>query len=256
MTLRLAVLVLLAAAGLSAADPAYLGKWKLNVAKSDFGQMTVTYEAVPGGGYKTTMDGLSYTFKTDGTETPTPWGSTAAWKSIDANTWEVTQKANGKVMSTDTMKLAPDGKTLMLDSKMTKATGEAAVMNMTFQRVSGGPGLAGTWKAAKMSSTSPAVIEIAAKGADGLVLKFVDQGGVCDAKFDGKDHPATGTLWPAGWTCVVAKGGDQAFNVTWKKDGKPMYQSTFSASTDGKTLTETGGASNTSEKIRAVYDKQ
>lgn len=256
-TLRAAALILCAAAVVvAAADPAYVGKWKLNPAKSDFGQLTAIYEAVPGGGYKATMDGLSYTFKTDGKEVPTPWGTMTSVKSIDANTWESTNTVNGKLMSTETIKLSPDGKTLNIDSKMMKASGETANNTMSFARVSGGPGLAGTWKAAKMASNSPATMDIAMKGTDGLVLKFVDQGGVCDGKFDGKDYPATGTLWPAGWTCVLSKGGDQAFNVTWKKDGKAMYQSTFTASADGKTLTEMGGAAATTEKIKAVYERQ
>ena len=46
----------------------YGGKWKLNVAKSDFGQLTLVYEALPGGAYKGTMDGLSFTFTLDGKE--------------------------------------------------------------------------------------------------------------------------------------------------------------------------------------------
>jgi hypothetical protein len=89
---------------------------------------------------KATMDGQSYTFKPDGKEYPTPWGSVASWKSIDANTWEVTNKANGKVVSVDTFKVSPDGKSLTLDSKVMKATGETSSNAMTFQRLSGHAG--------------------------------------------------------------------------------------------------------------------
>ena len=81
----------------AAADAPYAGKWKMNVAKSNFGDTTVTYEQMPGGEMKTTADGQSYTFKTDGKDTMTPWGVTVAWKAIDANTWEMTEKTNGKV---------------------------------------------------------------------------------------------------------------------------------------------------------------
>jgi hypothetical protein len=246
--------LVLAAVGLSAAEPAYVGKWKMNVSKSDFGQLTVTYEAIAGGDIKTTMDGQSYTARVDAKEVPTPWGTTAAWKSIDSKTWEVTQRANGKVISTDTMKLSDDDKTLIVDSQMTKISGDPAVGYIVFQRVSGGPGLGGTWKTSKMSTSSPSVLEISAKGSDGLVLKFVDQNGVCDAKFDGKDHPATGPMWPSGWSCMIAKRGDAGFDVEWKKDGKRMYMSSFTA--EGKTLTETGGAAGTQERIKVVYDKQ
>jgi len=252
-TLRIAT-VLLAVVGLSAADAAYIGKWKLNVPKSDFGQLTVTYEATPDGGIKTTMDGQSYTFKTDSKEVQTPWGTTASWKMINPKTWEMTERTNGKVISTNTLTVADDDKTMKMDSKVMSATGAPHTNNLVFERTAGGPGLGGTWKTSKMSTTSPTVIEIAAKGTDGLTLKFPDQGGTCDAKFDNKDVPATGTMWPTGWTCALTKKGEDGFDVTWKKDGKPMYTSSFTVS--GFVLTENGGAANSTEKIKAVYDKQ
>jgi hypothetical protein len=83
-----------------------------------------------------------------------------------------------------------------------------------------------------------------------------NMGGVCDAKFDGKDYPAKGPLWPAGWTCVVAKQGDRAIALTWKKDGKDMYKSMLAVSPDGKTLKEIGSAAGVNEKFTVVYDKQ
>jgi hypothetical protein len=252
-TVRVAA-VLLATVTLSAADAAYIGKWKLNIPQSDFGQVTVTYEAQPDGGVKVTTDNQSYTFKTDSKDVPTPWGTTASWKSVNPRTWEMTQKTNGKVISTDTIIVSDDDKRMTVDSKVMSATGAPYTNNMTFERQSGGPGLAGTWKTSKMSTTSPAVVEISKNGDDGLTLKFPNEGGVCTAKFDSKDVAAHGTMWPNGWTCALTKKGDNGFDVAWKKDGKAMYQSSFTAS--GNTLTETGGAANSSEKIKAVYDKQ
>jgi len=250
--LRIASIVLLASAVAAAmADPPYVGKWKLNSAKSDFGQLTVSYEATPDGGYKATMDGVSYTFKTDGKPVATPWGTMAAWKAVNATTWEVANTANGKPFGTDSVKLAADGKTMTIDSK--SATG--ATTTATWTRVSGGPGLAGTWKAAKMS-TGAGIVEIAGKGADGIVLKLVDMGATCDGKLDGKPNPASGPAFPTGWTCAFTKSGENGFTVAFNKDGKGMYSSTFTASADGKTLTEAGGSVNTKEKTRTVYDRQ
>src|ERR1051326_6337359 len=40
-----------------AADAPYAGKWKMNVAKSDMGETTLTYEQMSGGEWKATMDG-------------------------------------------------------------------------------------------------------------------------------------------------------------------------------------------------------
>jgi hypothetical protein len=253
---RFAILITLISTGLMAADPPYAGKWKVNPTKSDFGEVTVTYEQMPGGAMKVTVDGLSYTFKADGKEYPTPWGTAAAWKSIDSNTWETTNKVNGKATGTDTMKLSADGKTLTVDSKVMKVSGESSNDSAAYQRVSGGPGLAGKWKAKNVKMSAPGVLFIGTNGSDGLTLKYVDDGGMCDAKVDGKDYPATGAMWPAGWSCVVGKSGANAFNTTWKKDGKAMYKSTFTTSADGKTMTEASSSVATTEKTRIVYDRQ
>ena len=45
-------------------------------------------------------------------------------------------------------------------------------------------------------------------------------------------------------------------DLTWKKDGKDMYKSLLTVSTDGKTLTETGSAAGVDEKFTVVYEKQ
>jgi len=250
-----AIPVATSAAGLlAAADTPYAGKWKMNTAKSDFGESTMTYEQMPNGETTVTMDGPSYTFKTDGKENPTPWGMTVAVKAIDGKTWEMLDRANGKVINTTTMKLSTDDKTLTLDSKRVKANGEMTNDSMTMQRVSGGPGLAGKWKMKKLNSSAPSVLDLSAKSADSLTITM-DEKNVCDAKFDGKDYPATGP-GPSGWSCSIAKSGAHGFDVTWKKDGKAMYKSTLAASADGKTLIESGSAVGVAEKFKIVYDRQ
>src|SRR5260370_6799189 len=227
----------------AAADAPYAGKWKMNVAKSNFGDTTVTYEQMSDGEMKTTADGQSYTFKTDGKDTMTPWGVTVAWKAIDGNTWELTEKTNGKVSSTSTLKLASDGKMLSLDGKRVKADGGTSDESMTFQRLSGGPGLAGKWKTKNLKTSSPEMMTLTPKDSDGLSISMVNEGGVCDAKFDGKDYAATGAVWPSRWTCRIAKNGANGFHVTWKKGGKEMDNSTLTASASGKRLTKTGSPS-------------
>jgi hypothetical protein len=239
-----------------AADAPYAGKWKMNPAKSDFGDSTMTFEQMPGGEMKSTMDGQSYTFKTDGKDNMTPWGMTMAWKASNANAWEITEKTNGKVSATSAVKLSSDGKTMTMDTKRAKAEGGTSDDSMTLQRVSGGPGLAGKWKTKNLKSSSPETVSLTPKGVDGLTLSFGNEGGTCDAKFDGKSYPATGALWPAGWTCTVAKNSDRALDLVWKKDGKDMYKSTMTVSADGKTLTEMSSAAGTSEKVKIVYEKQ
>ena len=245
-----------AATFLVAADPPYVGTWKLNPAKSSFGETTVTYEEMAGAQMKVTAEGQSYTFKADGKEYPTPWGISTAWKAVDASTWEVTNKANAKVVGTGTLKLAADGKTLTVDEKNVKATGETSSDTAVYERVSGGAGLAGKWKTKNLKIGSPGTLTIAPSGPDGLVLTFVEEKGTCSAKFDGKDQAATGPIWPAGWTCAIAKAGTNAFEVAWKREGKVMFKDTFTPSADGKVLTDVSAAPGTGEKVTAVYERQ
>jgi hypothetical protein len=255
--MRNVLLIGLCACGLGVADEApYAGKWKMNVAKSDFGDTTVSYEQMSGGQMKATMDGQSYMFKADGGDNMTPWGMTLAWKPVDSTTWEVTEKTNGKVTCTSTIKLSADGKMMTVDSRRLKGDGGTSNDSMTLQRVSGGPGLAGKWKTKNLKTSSPEELTLTPKGSDGILISLGNEGGVCNAKFDGRDYPATGPVWPAGWTCVVAKNGARAIDLTWRKDGKDMYKSTLAVSPEGNTLTETGSAAGVSEKFTIVYDRQ
>lgn len=252
---KLFSIAILACGLAAAADAPYAGTWKMNVAKSNFGNVTVMYEQMPGGEMKATMDGQSYTFKTDGQDNMTPWGMTMAWKTVDSKAWEVTEKTNGKVTATSMLTLAPDGKMLTVDSKRIKADGGTSDESMSFTRVSGASGLVGKWRAKLLKSSSPETISLTPT-AEGVTISMGNEGGTCTGKFDGKDYPATGPMWPSGWTCVIAKSGARGIALTWRKDGKDMYKSTVVASSDGKTLTESGSAAGVNEKVTVVYDKQ
>ena len=239
-----------------AADPPYAGKWRMNPAKSDFGSMTVTYEQLSAGEFKCTADGQSFTFKTDGKDVMTPWGITQAWKAVDAKAWEMVEKTNGKVSANSTLTVSSDSASLTLKTQRVKSDGGNTDETVTFQRVSGGPGLAGKWKTKNLNSSSPETLTLAPKGADGLAIVLGNEGSVCNAKFDGKEYPATGPMWPAGWGCIVAKNGSNGVNLIWRKDGKDLYKTSLTASADGKTLTESGSAAGVNEKFNVVYDRQ
>lgn len=251
-----AFLVAVAVATLAASDPPYVGRWKLNPAKSDFKGTTISFAQAGPGEMQFSAVGQSYTFKMDGKDYPALFGNTASWKQFDANTWETTQKLKGQVLSVDTTTLSADGKSLTIVSKGTKPNGEAFQETTAFERASGGPGLPGTWRTSQVTISSPSVLEIAPFETDGITLKLADYKASCSAKFDGKDYPVTGPTVPAGWTLTIKKAGPQSFEMTQKMNGKTIFVTSFSASADGKTLTEEGTASATNEKIKAVYERQ
>jgi len=256
LRIRGAAIFLLAAGAIAAGDLPYAGKWKMNQAKSDFKGTTMTYSQTATGEMEYNADGLSYKFKTDGKEYPAVFGMTATWKQIDPVTFETVDKMNGKVISTDTTKISADGKSMTVESKGTKPNGESFDDTVAFQRVSGGPGMAGKWKTAQVKVGSPGVMEFSAAGSDGLTLTLSDYQATCTAKFDGKDYPATGPQVPPGFTLAIRKTGARSFEMIEKDHGKDLYKVEYTVSADGKTLTEIGGATATNEKIKVVYDRQ
>ena len=250
------VVTLAAATTLAAQDLPYAGKWKMNPARSDFGQTTTTYEQLPSGEMQATAAGQTYKFKMDGKDYPAIFGGTASWTSLGPSSWQTVWKLNGKVLSTDTLTLSADGKTLTVRSQGTKPNGEMMDDTLVAERASGGPGLAGKWKAKNLKSSSPSVLEIAASGSDGLMFRIVDMQLTCEAKFDGKDHPCTGPTIGAGWTVMLAKQGTQGLDMTIKNNGKVMFKTSYTVSADGKTLTESSTPMGANEKTIVVYDRQ
>jgi hypothetical protein len=244
------------ATAVGAADPPYVGKWKMNPAKSDFGETTVTYEQLPSGEMQSTAEGQSYKFTLDGKDSAAPFDSTAAWSSLGTNSWQTVWKLKGKALTTDTLTLSPDGKSLTVQTKGTKPNGEPIDTTVIAERVSGGPGLPGKWKTKNLKSNSPSVLELAPSGSDGLMFKIVDMDLVCNSKLDGKDHPCTGPTLSAGWTIALASADPRSLDMTVKNNGKVLYKVAYTVSADGKTLTETGSATATNEKVKVVYDRQ
>src|SRR5512135_2972600 len=114
-------IVLGVASILVAADAPYIGKWKLNPAKSQVTGQTVTIEKTASGLMRFEMSGVSYTFNVDGKEYPTPDGGTASWKALDANMWEVTIRMNGKEAAV--IKLSLEGNTLSSSASVKKPDG-------------------------------------------------------------------------------------------------------------------------------------
>lgn len=236
-----------------AADPAYVGKWKINTSKSVVTGDTATIANVANGMMEFNSQGFQYTFKLDGKEYPVPSGGTTAWTAASADTWDVTNRMNGKVSTTYHLTLKADQ--LSVSGKAMKPDGGSMDFSSTYKRVSGGPGFAGKWMSTevKMPATT---MEITASGADGVMLKD-DTGPMSSGQFDGKDNPALGMMAGSKTTFAFKKVNGSSFEMTSKLDGKPMYVEVYSVSSDGKTLTVNGTPSNAKgETYKLVFDRQ
>ena len=250
------LIALLMATGLAAAENPFAGTWKLNPAKSKFTGDTMKFERTSSGEIHWSGAGLAYTFKIDGKEYPGPVGDLVAWKQVDDHTWETTYKLKGTLVSTDTSTLTPDSKTMTIISTGTKPNGDSFRNTSVYERTSGDSGLFGAWKSKEVKINSPGAMKFTPSTDDGMIWELVDFKATCDAKFDGKDYPATGPTVPAGFTLALKRTGPRSFEFTEKQNGKPLFTGKFTVSEDGRTLTDVGRPVAVNEPITAVYERQ
>jgi hypothetical protein len=250
-----AALLLSAAMLFQGTQSPVVGTWKLNPAKSHFTGTTISYEQLPAGAMRSTAEGQSYEFKVDGQPYAGTFGDTVMWKAVSASSWQVVHRRNTP-LGTDAIAVSADGKTLTVNSTGTLPDGTAYDDTAAFARVSGGPGLAGTWKSTKVTISSPLVIEFSPYEGDGITWKIPALHGTVNLKFDGKDNPVDAPTVPADFTVAATAAGPRAFTLVEKLGGKVVYRARYTLSADGRTLTAVDTPEGSDESVTAVYDRQ
>ncbi len=136
--------------GLSFADDAAMGTWKLNESKSKFGPNStknskVVYEAA-GDSVKVTVDGTDpsggamhneWTGKFDGKDYPVtgePNYDTRSYKKVNATTLSMTLKKGGKVVGTGKIVLSADGKSRTVTTNVTMPDGKKATTTAVYDK--------------------------------------------------------------------------------------------------------------------------
>lgn len=253
---KMFVMVIVTAGAIGAADSPYVGTWKLNPAKSDFGATIITIAQTNSGEMLFTEMGESHSFRIDGKDYAWFLGRTAAWKQIDPNTWIATEKLNGKIVMTDTAKVSSDGQTQTVNFKEQKPDGGTTDTTVILKRVSAGTGLAGKWRVTSEKTSAVDLFQLTVSGNNLITYKSPDPNIVCEAKFDDMDYPETGPTIGKGLTLAFKKTAAGGLELTEKSNGKPRYHSIMIVSADGKTLTETGDMVGANEKVTLVYERQ
>ena len=203
--------------------------------------------------YRYDVEGSRPNLNLDGKEYPLPDGGTTSWTALDAKTWQVTNRRNGRISAT--YRLTLDGDTLLFDSKRSKASGDTSDELARATRVSGGPGVIGRWRISAVTKPAIMSMNIAPNGEDGVTLTASESGAVCKAKFDGTDYPVTGPFVGKGETYMMKKTGPRSFEIVEKLNGKPLYTDNVSVSEDGKTLTFDSSATGSHDAAKTVYDR-
>lgn len=234
-TAALALALALASAA-STANP-FIGKWKIDEAKSHLTGDTDSVTRAGPNAWTFHSGAFSWTVKADGTDQTTPFGTTAM-KVVNATTWEFTNKSNGKLTSTETWVLSPDGRSMKRNFNEQTGNGGSSSGSEIVKRTSGSSSFEGTWQSTelRMSFTE---VDVEPNGDDGLTLHLPEDGTHYSVKFDGKDYPEEGPRLPDGMTVSAKMTGPRTIRAITKLNGKAIDNEDWEISADGQTFTYT-----------------
>jgi hypothetical protein len=232
-------IVCLAIGVLRAADDPFVGKWKVNPSKSKIID-EMKFEGVGENKYAITFvpGSVPNTIVTDGTDQPSPDGTTVSVTVGGPNNWTFVRKKEGRKIISAIWTLSADGKTLDDDFTQYQTDGSRTTVHLTYQRTAGNSGLPGTWDS-ESSGGLDFELEIQPYEGDGLTLISPLVGGTQNVKFDGKDK---------------RRVNQRSLELSNKSQGQTR-ETKFEVSTDLKTLTVRTGLGEKAQTI-LVFDRE
>jgi hypothetical protein len=234
------------------------GTWKMKLDSMQFSGKP-NEEVIINGSYTCKTCVPPFTIKADGKEQPTPVHNTRdhmSVKVVNPTTVEYTQKAGGKVTSTNTDTVSADGN--RLTSAFTDYSGEKPVKGTTtFKRVgpapSGAHAVSGAWMPDSIPEVSESARIIVMVSSDNGI-KWTWNGLVTDAKFDGKQYAVQND--PQQTLVALKKINDRQFEERGTSEGKVQYVTMWTVSADGKTMTQASEDLPHGTKSSVVLEKQ
>ncbi len=238
----------------SAADSPFAGTWKLNVPKSHFTGDTFTYTRNPSGVMHYSDGGVEYDFGTDGKPYPTLGDHTTTWTRADEHTWDSISKAGTTVIRKAHRVLSADGNTLIVTFIDLRPDGGTDESSNTYTRVSGGPGLAGTWKDVRAKVPSE-TISISVPSPGQIVYEDPGYKLKVAGPTDGTPITVTGPTVPEGFVIMYKAAAPNKLEYTIKFKDKATNQGVMTV--NGKTLTDVEWIpGKEDEKSTSIYDRQ
>lgn len=238
----------------AAGDP-LVGRWMLNQAKSNFVGTQMKIEDLGANKFKITNGDVSNMITADGTDQAAQFGATVSITPEGSNVWKMVIKRDGKVVSSMTHTLSPDGATQTIKGTNIKPNGSTSDFEVELKRVSSGSGWNGTWEEVKEKDTSSHELDIEAYEGAGLTFKSPDYPDVVHMKSDGKDYSEVGPEEASGGAFSGKRINEHSLELTFKMKGQIVENRVYQVSPDGKTLTITTHQSGQPHDEVRVYDK-
>ena len=253
----LLALMLLTPAIAVASSP-FDGTWKMRLDSLKVSGKPDVFE-VGNGTYSCVSCVPAYKIKADGTDQPVQGQDYFDHKAVNVtgpSSVELTNKKDGKVVSTASVSVSADGSTMTWKWKGNVGEKPTSGVN-TYKRVApGAPGanaMSGSWQmeAAIDASDSARTVTLQSKPNG---MKIVWNGQTTDAMFDGKEYPIVGD--PGHTMATLKKISDHEFEETDRRSGKVVDIAVWTVSADGKTIqiNETDPVYKT--KMSYIFDKQ
>ena len=209
------------------------GSWKIDRSTLKYDGPTVLI-ATDANGYTVTRGGeASPRVVCDG-KPNAPVDGTTTTCSKSGSGYELENTRAGKPVSKVKIEISPDGKKATRTIEVTPPDDSPYTITTTSKRISGGPGLSGTWKETDFTeSQDTGVLAIQVNG-DSVAFKETDNDKPITCKLDGTPTTIAGRR-----TMSVKQDGPRTLKVTYSNDGKVARENTFVLSSNGKSVNET-----------------
>ena len=148
--------------------------------------------------------------------------------------YQVDTTKSGEPTVKATISLSSDGSMMTRKALISPPGGAPFTITTTSKRVSGGPGMAGTWKEVHFTESSETGLLTIAVAGDTVAFKETDAAKPTMCKLDGTEVKLGGTA-----TMAIKMEGPHTLKVTYRAEGKIRRENTFELSPDGKTMKET-----------------
>ena len=232
----LLVACLVAGTARAANDP-FVGKWKVNPAKSKLTD-TMKVEAVGANKYAITFaPGAVDTIVADGSDQPALRGTTFSIAVEGPNNWTVIRKKEGRTLIMAKWTLSGDGKTLTDAYTEYGDKGPTVSVHYVYQRTAGTLGFTGTWESTSEEVKPDIELQVQPYEGDGLSFNSAAAGVNQSIKFDGKDYPDVSRNMDPGSTFSGRRVDERTLEITEKFQGKITDNRQIELSKDLKTLT-------------------
>jgi len=238
------------------ADDPFVGKWKLDLAKSKLTGQVIEIQEIPGNAYKFKEDEHSDIILADGLDQPTHFGDTMAVTQNGPGAWSITYKRGKRVLMNTRWDVSPDGQTLTYTATGTRPNGQIFTNRMIAKRNGGSSGLAGTWETTSVTLSSPPEIDIKPYDSGGHSVTFPGRKQAVRMKFDGKEYREEGPTVAYGTTSSGVRIDERTIETTEKVSGKVIETARATVSQDGRTQTIVVTEPDDKTPVVLVYERE